>query len=49
MIYEKLSNGSLHLTDHQPMDYINYWGGERSTIEEQRWNVEKYIPEGNTE
>lgn len=48
MIYEQLPNGTLHLTDHQTMDYIDYWGNGRSTITEQRWNLEVYTNNGVT-
>lgn len=48
MKYQQLENGSLHLTDHKPIDYLNYWGGVRSTLEEQRYNVNGFKSNGQT-
>lgn len=48
MQYKKLDNGSLHLEDHVPETYQNYWGGTRSTLEEQIYNVNGFKSNGQT-
>lgn len=48
MQYEKTPEGSLKLVNPGSIDYVNYWGGEHSTLEEQVYNVNGYVYNGIT-
>ena len=38
-LYNKLKNETLKLKEVLPIDYVNYWGKERSTFDDQKYNV----------
>lgn len=43
MNYEKTKEGSLKLINPPEIDYVNYWGGDKSTLQEQVYNVNGFI------